>query len=282
MATQQNAASPSISQPIKYTNHVDSSATAPNQNNKSTTHSGRDSNTEFSTVMNTLLTNLSFLKDRVEHTSQTTASILDKASLLRGQIKRKYIIEDYGSFADKPRASTLPSRHFDLASSVVLDESAKDSDKKKDERRGSTVTGSSGDTAEVARLKEREQELSKIVHRLDVENQTLADMVEEYQSSIDLIMNKYRLETQNVTLHKDNYKHFETMYKREKEENDVLRNENVLLKQKIEQMINVMHMAVQQDNEISKDEEAVNEQLALENETLRQLLQISDVSTLAV
>jgi len=230
--------------------------------------------------MNTLLTNLSFLKDRVEHSSQTTSSLLDKASLLRGQIKRKYIIEDYGSFADKPRASTLPSRHFDLASSGVLQQD--DSGKVEDKRDKGNGGGDGNDDGELARLRDRERELLKIISRLDVENQTLADTVEEYQSSIELIMEKYRTKVQHVALNQDSFKQYETLFVKAKEENDILRNENVLLKQKIEQMIDVMQMAVQQDNEISRNEESVNEQLLLENEALRQLLQISDVSTMTV
>jgi len=245
---------------------------------------------DFSVLMNTLLSNLAFLKDRVEHSSQTTAALLDKASVLKGQIKRKYAADDYGNIpSDKPKSNTLP-RNYELSTSLIYDDRC--TEKKDNAVVTSTPTAADGDKGsssnrdavdeECTRLRGREQELLQVIGRLDVENQTMSDAVEEFHASIDLIMEKYRNEVKQLAIQKETSKQYEAMYQREKDENDVLRNENVILKQKIDQMVQVMHMAVQQDNDVSKDEESVNEQLALENETLRQLLQISDISTLTV
>jgi len=256
---------------VNHSKHINSNNTLDSNNSKYSEPS------EFSSLMTTLLSSLASLKDRIDNNTQSTDALRDKASHLKGQLlnspRRKALTVE-----DAP--SPQPQAQEQLKLNGITHQ--QEITTKQNITSHEEPEISKEEQNECIRLRAREQELLKVISKLDVENQTLADAVEEFQTTMDLVMEKYRQEKKFVKINKESAKDYESLYIKEKDENDNLRNENVLLKKKIEQMISVMQMAVQQDEDLSRDEESVNEQLATENEVLRQLLQISDVSTITV
>jgi len=89
-------------------------------------------------------------------------------------------------------------------------------------------------------------------------------------------MTRYRTEAEALQINKANANYYKTIFEREKHENDCLRMENVALKQKMEHTIAVMQMACAEHDQVTCEEEAFSIQLSMENENLRQLLQISE------
>lgn len=127
-----------------------------------------------------------------------------------------------------------------------------------------------------AHLLEKEKELLHIISYLERENQSLCDSVEECYSTLDLAMDRYKAEAEALRINKANANYYKSIFEREKTENECLRMENIALKQKIEHTLAVMQIACAEDDQVSREEEAFSVQLSIENENLRQLLQISE------
>jgi len=192
-------------------------------------------------VMDSLHSNLSVLKEKLEQNNQSTLALLDKVNSLKGNyLKKKKEWRDNKTPHDE---------------NVVSSEESEAANQ------------------EVERLQSRERELLNVIANLDMENQYLADSVEEFHTTLDMAMSKYYQETEFVKLTKESAELFEDLYHKTEKENAQLKDENIMVKKQMEQMISIMQFAVASDE---GDQVDFCEQLKEENEKLRYLLQISD------
>ncbi|ELR20623.1 uncharacterized protein ACA1_053470 [Acanthamoeba castellanii str. Neff] len=107
-------------------------------------------------------------------------------------------------------------------------------------------------------------------HTLKHENEDLKASVREYKQTIEVIIEKHL--TQMTELHQEHLareKRLEDQLASEKHHAQALRTQNVYLKEKVEQMLQVMKAACASDKDHAYDEEAYMAALESENKTLR-------------
>eukprot|EP00026_Physarum_polycephalum_P014732 Phypoly_transcript_15280.p1 GENE.Phypoly_transcript_15280~~Phypoly_transcript_15280.p1 ORF type:complete len:260 (+),score=67.46 Phypoly_transcript_15280:51-782(+) len=212
----------------------------------------------FSNLMETLLANLVGLRSKLDDNSKTTSSLLTKASSLREQIKSKRSVMD---IFEQPK-----------------DQSTQEAQKPTEQPPLEPATSTSKEkaqSAEIGLLLEREKQLLQIISYLENENQSLSDSVEGCYNTLEVAMDRYRTESAAARTQGANANNYKSLFTKAQMENDTLRTENVALKQKMEHMLAIMQIACAEGDQCTREEEEVASQLLLENENLRQLLQIS-------
>ena len=113
------------------------------------------------------------------------------------------------------------------------------------------------------------QRESKQLRKLETENRELKCALEDYQFVLELIMSKYRHQTNQLI-------------KLEKVEDQCLNAQNsssnetiIKLKNKICEMASVMNESIRADEDSALKQEQLIGRLSLENKTLRELLKIA-------
>ncbi|ORX79810.1 hypothetical protein BCR32DRAFT_294200 [Anaeromyces robustus] len=114
---------------------------------------------------------------------------------------------------------------------------------------------------------------------LSKENQMLNQVVKDYESTLDIIMNKYRLQTKSMQSEKQNLQlKLENDIFREKSNVQKLMNENKELQEKLNRSINVMREALSASEESENDNDLLIQSLINENNGLKSMLQISQMN----
>jgi len=104
----------------------------------------------------------------------------------------------------------------------------------------------------------------------------LEDELDEYKTILDVLMDKHR--TQSVQANIERQKDVSLIrddLETERRENEGLRQQNVLLQERIQQLLTVMRMAADEEQKQKLEEESQLVALMKENEALRELLNIS-------
>ncbi|CAG2159663.1 unnamed protein product [Oppiella nova] len=113
------------------------------------------------------------------------------------------------------------------------------------------------------------QRESKQLRKLEVENRELKCALEDYQSVLELIMSKYRLQTNQLI--KLERVETECLNSQSNDSNEVI----MKLKNKIAEMASVMNQSILTDETNAFKEQELIARLRVENKALRELLQIS-------
>ncbi|KJE94175.1 hypothetical protein CAOG_04857 [Capsaspora owczarzaki ATCC 30864] len=137
-----------------------------------------------------------------------------------------------------------------------------------------TVEKSLAGTTPSLQLAERERD-QWLIH-LQTENHELREAFDEFQCSLDLIMTKNRenLTTLRSTL-KLEQEGVQRRLDRETQENEQLRNENVRLRLKLEEMRKIISLAIESEEQESMETQARIVELETENDGLRELLSVA-------
>ncbi|KAJ3037170.1 hypothetical protein HDV00_001981 [Rhizophlyctis rosea] len=111
---------------------------------------------------------------------------------------------------------------------------------------------------------------------LQKENQLLNQTIKQYETTLEIIMAKFRTQAQTIQKEKHDLQlQLERVLEEERQSNEALRQENCSLQEQLSTSLQVMRQAVQADEE--SNAENMFASLAKENENLRQLLSISSV-----
>lgn len=114
---------------------------------------------------------------------------------------------------------------------------------------------------------------TRALSELQHENEDLKASVREYKQTIEVIIEKHLM--QMTELHQEHLareKRLEDQLASEKHRAQALRTQNVYLKEKVEQMLQVMKAACASDKDHAYDEEVYMAALESENKTLRTAL----------
>jgi len=135
-----------------------------------------------------------------------------------------------------------------------------------------SLSPSIGDVGPTQDIDEKYIDLSK-------ENQMLNQVVKDYESTLDIIMNKYRLQTKTMQSEKQNLQlKLENDIFKEKSNVQKLMNENKELQEKLNRCISVMREALAASEEVDNDNELLIQSLINENNGLKSILQISQMN----
>ncbi|TPX71513.1 hypothetical protein SpCBS45565_g01042 [Spizellomyces sp. 'palustris'] len=108
---------------------------------------------------------------------------------------------------------------------------------------------------------------------LQKENQLLNQLIKQYESTLEIVMSKFRSQAQSIQKEKRELQlKLERTLEEERAINTTLRTENTTLQEQLDSCIRVIREAVSMDE---VDMDMVVSGMAKENETLRQMLQIS-------
>eukprot|EP00842_Homolaphlyctis_polyrhiza_P004535 jgi/Hompol1/5082/HPOL_004161-RA len=103
------------------------------------------------------------------------------------------------------------------------------------------------------------------------ESQVLAQLVKQYESTLEVVMSKFRAQTNLAQRERqETRKDIERMLEEERKENALLRMENTRLADYLSRSVQVMRQAISIDDE--SDVSRLVSGLAKENETLRTML----------
>ncbi|KAJ3275221.1 hypothetical protein HDV01_000946 [Terramyces sp. JEL0728] len=101
------------------------------------------------------------------------------------------------------------------------------------------------------------------------EPQVLNHLLKQYESTLDIIMKKFRLQTILIQKEKQSFKKdFILKLEKEQQENEELRQENKELKEKLLNFVSITRELLKEDDET----ESLVVKLQTENETLRKIL----------
>ncbi|KAJ3322572.1 hypothetical protein HDV06_002949 [Boothiomyces sp. JEL0866] len=105
--------------------------------------------------------------------------------------------------------------------------------------------------------------------QLQKENTVLNHLLKQYESTLDIIMKKFRLQTILIQKEKQSFKKdFLLKLEKEQMENEELRQENKELKEKLLNFVSITRELLKEDDET----ESLVVKLQTENETLRKIL----------
>ncbi|KAJ3255047.1 hypothetical protein HK103_006667 [Boothiomyces macroporosus] len=105
--------------------------------------------------------------------------------------------------------------------------------------------------------------------QLQKENNVLNHLLKQYESTLDIIMKKFRLQTILIQKEKQSFKKdFILKLEKEQFENEELRQENKELKEKLLNFVSITRELLKEDDET----ESLVVKLQTENETLRKIL----------
>ncbi|KNC97919.1 uncharacterized protein SPPG_06909 [Spizellomyces punctatus DAOM BR117] len=108
---------------------------------------------------------------------------------------------------------------------------------------------------------------------LQKENQLLNQLIKQYESTLEIVMSKFRSQAQSIQKEKRELQlKLERTLEEERAINTTLRTENKTLQEQLDSCMRVIREAVSVDE---VDMDMVVSGMAKENETLRQMLQIS-------
>ncbi|ORX51407.1 hypothetical protein BCR36DRAFT_411873 [Piromyces finnis] len=134
-----------------------------------------------------------------------------------------------------------------------------------------SLSPSIGDTGPTQDIDEKYIDLSK-------ENQMLNQVVKDYESTLDIIMNKYRLQSKTMQSEKQNLQlKFEIEISKEKSYVQNLLKENKELQEKLDRCIFVMREALSASEENDNDNEFLIQSLINENNGLKNILEINQI-----
>ncbi|KAJ3279331.1 hypothetical protein HK104_001555 [Borealophlyctis nickersoniae] len=109
---------------------------------------------------------------------------------------------------------------------------------------------------------------------LQKENQLLNQTIKQYESTLEIVMSKFRAQTQTIQRERHEVqRQLERVLEDERQTNRALREENLVLQERLDTSLRVMREAVRVDEET--DVNSLITSLASENENLRQLLTLS-------
>ncbi|KAG4106293.1 hypothetical protein H8356DRAFT_1025615 [Neocallimastix lanati (nom. inval.)] len=138
-----------------------------------------------------------------------------------------------------------------------------------------SLSPSIGDVGPSQDIDEKYIDLSK-------ENQILNQVVKDYESTLDIIMNKYRLQTKTMQSEKQNLQvQLENDIFKEKKHVQDLMKENKELQEKFNRCISVIREALLVSEESDNDNELLIQSLINENNGLKDMLQINKMNDIS-
>ncbi|KAJ3055225.1 hypothetical protein HK097_011108 [Rhizophlyctis rosea] len=109
---------------------------------------------------------------------------------------------------------------------------------------------------------------------LQKENQLLNQTIKQYETTLEIIMAKFRAQTQTIQKEKHDLQlQLESVLEEERQSNAILRKENTFLQERLDESLQVMRQAVRSDED--SNVEGFFTSLTQENESLREILKIS-------
>ncbi|KAI8813585.1 hypothetical protein BJ742DRAFT_672528, partial [Cladochytrium replicatum] len=111
---------------------------------------------------------------------------------------------------------------------------------------------------------------------LHKENQLLNQLIKQYESTLEVVMGKFRAQTQNIARDKQElHAQLERAVEEERFEKDQLRLQNLILQEQVDSCFRIIREAVRADEEEEEKAGAFVSSMMNENETLRTMLKIS-------